>query len=130
MCIACLNAVCSECRKYADYNDIKYNAGFIEQTINYISENFTENITMKSTAENLGYEYHYFSSLFHRSFSINFRTFLNMFRFNYACDIIIDESKSIADICFESGFDTVRSFNNIFKAMSGVTPTQYRKDIK
>ena len=129
MCIACLNAICNECIKNSIPDNTNANNDFIERVIQYISENLTQDITLKSIAVKLGYEYHYFSSLFHRCFSINFKSFINIFRFEYACQIIGDNSKSITTISYESGFDTVRNFNRVFKELSGCTPSEYRKNI-
>jgi len=126
ICIACLNAVCNECLKNALSDNSNADNAFIERVIQYISDNLTQDITLRSIAEELGYEYHYFSSLFHSCFSINFKSFINIFRFEYACHIIGDKSKSITAICFESGFDTVRNFNRVFKELSGCTPSEYR----
>lgn len=88
-----------------------------------------ENVTMAEIADALGYEYHYFSLLFNRYFSIKFKNFLNLFKFQYACGLLADSSKSISEVCFESGFETVRSFNRVFRDFSGMTPTEYRKSL-
>ncbi len=129
ICIACLNAVCNECIKNVTPESTDINNDFIEQVIQYISENLTQSISLKSIADALGYEYHYFSSLFHRCFSINFKSFINIFRFEYACVLIGNRTKTITAVCFESGFDTVRNFNRVFKELSGCTPSEYRKNL-
>ena len=129
MCIACLNAMCSECLKNAKIISRKSESEFAERVIKYISENLIYDITLKRTADALGYEYHYFSSLFHSCFEINFKRFINLLRFEYACTIITDKSKSITNISDECGFDTVRNFNRVFKEIGGCTPSEYRKNL-
>ena len=129
MCISCLNAVCSECIKKAEKIPRKSEGEFTERVIKFITENLTENITLKSAADKLGYEYHYFSSLFHSCFGLNFKRFINMLRFEYACNIISDKTKSITEISDECGFDTVRNFNRVFKELSSYTPSQYREKL-
>ena len=127
--ISCLNAVLSECERNADKEISDADARFVESVIEYISSKMNENVTMAEIADALGYEYHYFSLLFNRYFSIKFKNFLNLFKFQYACGLLADSSKSISEVCFESGFETVRSFNRVFRYFSGMTPTEYRKSL-
>lgn len=124
--ISCLNAALAECDRNADKEISDADARFVESVIGYISARMSENVTMSKVADALGYEYHYFSLLFNRYFSIKFKSFVNLFKFQYACGLLSDSSKSISEICFESGFETVRSFNRVFREYSGMTPTEYR----
>ena len=50
----------------------------ITAIIDYIENNFNENITLASLANKLGYDYHYISRLFNETFKINFKTFINV----------------------------------------------------
>ncbi len=129
MAIACLNAVCGECSARAQKCDDARNNKFIGQVTDYISTHLTEEITLKAIAGALGYEYHYFSALFHKSFAIHFKSFINLFRFSHACELLSDTTKSITAVCFECGFDTVRNFNRVFKEHSGNTSSEYRKSL-
>lgn len=129
MLIACLNAVCGECIKNAEMDCVRMNNEPVEQIIQYVTSNLTRDITLGSTAKALGYEYHYFSSVFKRYFRVNFKRFINILRFEHACTIMGDKSKSVTEVCFESGFDTVRNFNRVFKELSGFTPSEYRKNV-
>lgn len=127
MLISCLYMVCNECEKNSDFYDTKIHNKFIHDTIRYISQNLSDNITLAKLSEILGYEYHYFSILFNRCFSTNFKTFINMFRFQQACNLIADKNISITEICEKCGFGSIRNFNRVFKAMSGHTPSEFRK---
>lgn len=127
--ISCLNAVCAECQRSAEHELSDADARFVESVIGYISIRMSENVTMSEIADALGYEYHYFSLLFNRYFSIKFKSFINLFRFQHACSLLSDSSRSISDVCFESGFETVRSFNRVFREYSGMTPTEYRRSL-
>lgn len=60
---------------------------------------------------------------------MNFKEFINMCRFEAACEIISDPTKNLTEIAFQSGFGSVRSFNRIFKKMSGKSPGEYRLTI-
>lgn len=91
-----------------------------------ISQNLSRDITMEEVAKLLGFEYHYFSRLFHQLFSMNFRQYLNLYRTEQACTFLRTTQKDISNIALECGFQTLRSFNRAFKAATGQTPSQYR----
>lgn len=127
MLISCLYMICNECLKNAQSYNTELDNNFISNTIKYISENLSEKITLAELSEKSGYEYHYFSMLFNQCFSTNFKNFVNILKFQQACKLISDKSLSFTDICNECGFGSIRNFNRIFKAMSGYTPSEYRK---
>ena len=98
----------------------------ILQISEVICNNLHRDITMAETAALLGFEYHYFSRLFHQLFSMNFRKLLNLYRSEQACTLLRTTQKDISEIALECGFQTLRSFNRAFKAATGQTPTAYR----
>ncbi|MBE6639725.1 MAG: helix-turn-helix domain-containing protein [Ruminococcaceae bacterium] len=124
--ISCLYMVCNECIK----NAVVYNQGqnhkFISEVVTYISKNLNYDITLKETAESLNYEYHYFSSLFHQYFCMNFKSFINLFRFEKACALLTDKENSVTYVAESCGFGSIRNFNRVFKKLSGYTPREYK----
>ena len=104
------------------YSDIAH------KIINYTEENFQKDISLKDIANILGYEYHYLSRIFQGIFHTNFKTFLNQYRFEYAKNLILKSDKSLTSIAMESGFGSIRTFNRIYKEMSGTTPGTHRKN--
>lgn len=122
----CLYIVCSECVKSAEIIQNNQDINFSEKVIKYISQNLSEEITLKHLAKELNYEYHYFSSLFNQCFSLNFKSFLNMLRFEQACKLLSDHSLTATEVCNRCGFGSIRNFNRVFKSLSGYTPSKYR----
>lgn len=58
------------------------------------------------------------------------KTFVELvteFRIKHACDLLRNSSKSMVEICFESGFGNLSHFNKQFKQWMGMPPLQYRK---
>lgn len=124
--IGCLYLLASQCVVHAEAADVRLGGELANKILSYVYENFAENLTLCQAASALGYEYHYFSGIFHKFFMMNFKEFLNICRFEAACEIISDPAKTLTEIAFESGFGSVRSFNRIFKKMSGKSPSEYR----
>lgn len=125
--IGCLNMVCGQCLKNATEAVSDKGGEFTYKIIEYICDNLAQDLTLKGLADSLKYEYHYFSSLFHACFQVNFKAFINMLRFEKACGLLADKSQDITDICAKCGFGSIRNFNRVFKLMSGITPSTYRQ---
>lgn len=124
MAQSCLYMVCHQC----DKADILCSLDFdrIIQITRIITDNLSQDLTMAETAKLLGFEYHYFSRLFHQLFSMNFRQYLNLYRTEQACTLLRTTQNDISDIALQCGFQTLRSFNRAFKAATGQTPSEYR----
>lgn len=127
MHISCLYMVCNECVHNAKIIQGEEYYKFINDVVTYISDHLSQDIHLDDVANALNYEYHYFSSLFHQSFSINFRSFINYYRFDHACEMLSNTENSITYIAECCGFGSIRNFNRVFKKMSGSTPSEYRK---
>ncbi len=125
---ACLYAVCdaflSEINLSENSNNKKTNISLIVQ---YISDNHTKNITLKDISELLGYDYNYVSRFFHSTFNMSFTNFLNIYRLETAIKLLEETDKKITDVAFESGFQSVRSFNNSFRLKFEASPSEYKK---
>lgn len=61
----------------------------------------------------------------------NFNDFLNQYRINDACEILSDPTqfrKTILEIAYDLGYQSIGPFNKAFKDLKGLTPTSYRKN--
>lgn len=60
----------------------------------------------------------------------NFNDYLNQYRVNEACGILSDPAqtrKTILEIAYDLGYQSIGPFNKAFKDLKGITPTAYRK---
>jgi AraC-like DNA-binding protein len=60
----------------------------------------------------------------------NFNDFLNQYRVNEACEILSDPAhtkKTILEIAYDLGYQSIGPFNKAFRDLKGTTPTAYRK---
>lgn len=127
MLTSMLHLVLNQCVEKATAEDFSQDYNFKQIVISYISENLNNNLSLRTIAEELNYEYHYFSSLFNKYFSINFKSFVNQLRFQAACALLSDKNLSVTEIALKCGFGSVRNFNRIFQSISGITPSDFRK---
>lgn len=124
--ISCLYMVCNECIKNAKPLNTESDYKFIYTVISHISDNLSWDISLKDIADKMNYDYHYFSSLFHQNFSMNFKSFVNLFRFEKACALLKNKGTSITYVAEVCGFGSIRNFNRVFKTLSGYTPREYK----
>ena len=63
----------------------------------------------------------------------NFFDFINSYRVESVKEMLLNkefEHYTVLAIGLESGFNSKTSFNTVFKKMTGVTPSEYRKQNK
>ncbi len=104
--------------------DLLYKIGHV---VEYIKENYMEQITLKSVAEAAGFSEHYISRIFNQAMGITYRLYLNKVRIKHAEDMLILNEDSISEIAFNCGFNSIPTFNRVFRDLKGCTPIQYRK---
>ena len=83
--------------------------------------------TLADLAERISISPYYLSRKFTEHMKCNLNEYVNQIRVSSAVTALKGTDKTITEICYECGFDNIRSFNRAFKAITGETPTQYRK---
>ena len=96
----------------------------------FVDINYKEDCSLGTLAEHLSYHEVYLSHYFKKCTGIAFTDYLNQCRISEGAYILRNTQKQIVDIAFECGFDSLRSFNRNFKAITGMTPNQYRSKDK
>lgn len=101
-------------------------SGLSLQVLQYISEHFTEPLTLESTSRALGISRIHLSHIFSQQLRINFRQYINTLRIDRACALLRDPAYSISQIAYLCGFGNQRTFHRAFLAQCGMPPNQYR----
>lgn len=127
MRMSCLYMICDECIKNAHTTTKISDYKFVSHIVDYLSTHIQEDLTLKALTEVLGYEYHYFSALFHKHFNMNFKQFVNYLRFDTACILLSQRTDDISDISYMCGFGSIRNFNRVFKQFANCSPKEYRQ---
>lgn len=102
------------------------NEELIDRILRYVSNRYTENISLHSMAEELGYEPHYLSRYFHSRIAMHFSTFVNHYRVDAAADMLQNTDLPVTDIAMKCGFQSIRSFNRAFLEIMGQPPRSIR----
>lgn len=99
----------------------------IRLAIDYIENNFKENITLDKISSICNLSSCYFSKLFKKEIGINFNTYLNNKKIEYAKEVLKTTDMPILNIALDLGFDDCAYFIKVFKKVEGITPKKYRE---
>lgn len=93
----------------------------------YILDNFSNEITLAEIAQVAHMSPHSFCRYFKSKIKKTFSRFLLEVRTGHAAKLLAETNKSVAEVCYESGFNNFSNFNRHFKDIIGRTPMAHRK---
>ena len=99
----------------------------LRDLIDYINNNYQQNLSIDFLANFLGYSKTHFMSVFKQHTGTSCTEFVIQVRLNKACDYLINSSSPILEIATTIGFNNLSNFNRQFKRYYQATPSQYRK---
>lgn len=102
----------------------------IDVILQYTNRNFRNKISLREVSNVVNMSVAAFCKYFRRSTKKTYVDYLNEMRIGYACKLLTDTNRSIIDICFESGFNTLANFNKQFLKYKSITPSTFRKRVK
>lgn len=100
----------------------------IRPALEYMMNNFQENITVDELADLVHLSKSYFMSCFKKAVGMGAIEHLTQLRINAACEALSTTGKSISDIAFSCGYSNLSNFNRQFKKNVGCSPNRYRKN--
>ena len=94
--------------------------------LSYMNENYTNELSLAMVASRFHMSEKYFSRYFKRTFHLTFVEYLNRLRIEHAANLLADGHLSVTEIALQCGYSSCSYFNKRFKALMGMTPTEYR----
>lgn len=102
-------------------------SSFLENAQRYCFKNYANDLSISEIAKATNVHPNYLSSAFKAHYGTSLLHYINICRLQHACEMIANKENSITDIAYACGFQSVRSFNRIFKEEIGCTPKEYQK---
>ena len=93
----------------------------------FAENNFKTECLLRDAAASIGYDYAYISKFFKRQTGIPFRHYVNLLRIRESQKLLTHTGKSIDSIRELCGYASLRTFDREFCAMTGQSPSEYRK---
>lgn len=93
----------------------------------YIKNNLTaDDLSQGTMAEMAGVSKDYFSRIFKNVTGMNYSKWLNTIRLEKATSLLSQESMTLTEVAMLSGFQSIPSFNRVFRDEKGMAPGEYR----
>lgn len=119
----------SYCLLTKEHSLLKYSP-IIKETLMFINLNISSNLTVKKVAHEVGLSPDYLTRLFKKELGVNIITYINKKRIYTSLELLKDTNLSIDDIVDLIGLGTTSYFYTLFKREIGVSPKQYRNNLK
>ncbi len=98
----------------------------IQKTLDFVSTNFENEISVETAAKISGYEKSAFCRIFKQATDTSFHQYLSNYRIQKASILLSQTAKTVSKIAESVGFSELKSFCRVFKQIKGMTPSEYR----
>lgn len=99
----------------------------LQKCIEYISNNYHEDLSIKKVANKVHLSHTYFSRLFKKELGVSFVEYVTNVRIKRAKWLLGNTNDSIESIAEQVGFNTPNYFSSIFKKHVDASPSEYRE---
>lgn len=107
-------------------DDDNKNYAKIQNAIDYIKENYANDLNMAVVSNHVSMNYSLFSYTFKKCTGTNFVNYLKEVRIGEAKKLLQQTDMKIVEISAAVGYEHEKHFTRTFKNITGLTPSQYR----
>lgn len=101
----------------------------IGEVLHFIHTNFDKVITLEQLSQTFYLSPYYLCREFKKHTNATIIQYLNVTRIMNAQRKLLETNQSITEISRETGFSNITHFNRVFKNITGISPSQFRKQI-
>ena len=99
----------------------------ITEAKHYIQQHYQEALRLEDVSTAVGFNATYFSTLFKKETGQNFMDYLTELRISKAKELLCGEELSVQDVAEQVGYRDLKYFSRLFKKLTGVSPSDYKK---
>ena len=92
----------------------------------YIHANYNQTPDVNAVAASVHLSTAAFCRYFKKQTKITFTDFVNQYRITQAKTLLLQD-KTVTEVCYEVGFDSLSYFNKLFKKLAGENPSAFKK---
>ena len=102
----------------------------VQKVQNYIAAHYQEEIRLSFLADMIGMTPVSFSRFFHLRTGKTLSDYIIDIRLGFATRLLVDSSRTVAEICYDCGFNNLSNFNRLFKRKKGCSPKDFRNNYR
>ncbi|MBM7567562.1 response regulator [Paenibacillus sacheonensis] len=102
----------------------------MDRAVSYISQRYTEDISLEDAADHVHLNPFYFSKVFKQHIGANFIDYVTGLRIDKAKRLLEEGQLILKEVCYEVGYNDPNYFSRVFKKVTGVTPSEYRSQLR
>ncbi len=102
----------------------------VQKVHDYINSHYKEEIRLSYLSDMVGMTPVSFSRFFKLRTGKNLSDFIIDLRLGYASRLLVDSTMSVAEICYDCGFNNLSNFNRIFRKKKNCSPTEFRENYR
>ena len=112
------------------YTKEAYADARVAQVIKYINENYNHITDIEQIADHFFISKYHLCRIFNKNLGIPLITYLNTIKIREACAMMRHGHSNLTDVAMACGFNSSSYFCKVFKNEKGVSPTEYKKQLK
>jgi len=99
----------------------------LDNVIEYMKANYAEELKIDDLAAMAFLSPNYFCTLFKNCVGMTVLEYIQKLRVEQACNLLRETEMKVLDIAGHVGYADIKFFNQVFKRITGMTPSQYRR---
>lgn len=96
------------------------------RALDYLNKNYMDDMTLDSLAAYAGFSRYTLSRMFRQHTGETFTQYLSRRRVDMAMELLSGTRMPVTQVALQCGFNSIATFNRVFRDVKGCTPTQYR----
>ena len=124
-----LDIITNDTKLILNNDESKLNDHMINKIIDYISNHYYEQLSLKQVADKFHFNYYYLSSYFSSHNAEGFSEYLNKIRLEKAVELLGNKQIPVSEVSFMVGYSDHSYFCKVFKKFKKLTPSKFRRNI-
>lgn len=96
------------------------------RALDFVNKNYMDDVTLDSLAAYAGFSRYTLSRMFRQHTGETFTHYLSRRRVEMAMELLSGTRLPVTQVALQCGFNSIATFNRVFRDVKGCTPTQYR----
>lgn len=99
----------------------------LQNVFQYVEEHYSQELSLEKAANVANFSVFHFTRFFKESTGMTFGDYVSSYRIGKAEVLLKNTEESVTEIAFKLGFNSIKTFNRVFKELKRCSPSVYRK---